>query len=349
MLQSLVPILRCPVCATQEAHLDLHTFQCGQAGHVEDGVLVCPACRSWYPIENELLELVPPRLLYAHDHAGFVDRFRDELDALGLKAPGNDSGADVAGQEAQRRHFDWYAGNELQTYNAYQKSPFWVAFDAATFSKWSAEIRPGGVILDVGCADGRSCFPFVKCGNTIVGFDISKALVRQAIRRAASLNAQASTTFFVGDASALPIRDNTVEYMVIYGVLHHVPDPAVTCREAYRVLKPGGLYFGSENNVTVFRGIFDLLMKLKPIWKEEAGKQPLISSRHIQKWLGGLAVSFRWRSSVFLPPQVINLLGHRWAPGALELSDKLFTAVPGLRTQGGLISFEVRKEPSESQ
>jgi ubiquinone/menaquinone biosynthesis C-methylase UbiE len=294
-------------------------------------------------VEDEILELVKPSLLYADDCAAFVSRFRGSLQPLGLELSETSNGG-VSAQQLQRRHFDWYAQNEDQTYNAYQKSPFWVAFDAATFAAWSVQIQPGGIILDVGCADGRSCFPFVNRGNTIIGFDISKALVRQAITRATTANAQASTTFFVSDASVLPFRDNTVDYIVIYGVLHHVPNPRATCREVYRILKPGGVYLGSENNVSMFRGIFDLLMKLKPIWKEEAGDQPLISCEHIQQWLQDLPILFSCRSSVFLPPQLLNLLGHRNAAGALALSDKLCTAVPGLREQGGLIVFEVRKQ-----
>jgi ubiquinone/menaquinone biosynthesis C-methylase UbiE len=294
-------------------------------------------------VEDEILELVKPSLLYADDCAAFVSRFRGSLQPLGLELSETSNGG-VSAQQLQRRHFDWYAQNEDQTYNAYQKSPFWVAFDAATFAAWSVQIQPGGIILDVGCADGRSCFPFVNRGNTIIGFDISKALVRQAITRAITANAQASTTFFVSDASVLPFRDNTVDYIVIYGVLHHVPNPRATCREVYRILKPGGVYLGSENNVSMFRGIFDLLMKLKPIWKEEAGDQPLISCEHIQQWLQDLPILFSCRSSVFLPPQLLNLLGHRNAAGALALSDKLCTAVPGLREQGGLIVFEVRKQ-----
>ena len=336
------------MCLTQETRLDAYSFQEGEAGHIKNGVVVCPSCQSWYPIENEVLEFVKPALLYGDDYTAFVRRFGTELDALGLNAARETGQTDISAQQTQRQHFDWYAGNDQQTYNAYQKSPFWVAFDSATFSAWSSRIRPGGLILDVGCADGRSCFPFVNCGGTIIGFDISKALVQQAIRRAASHNAQAITTFFVSDASGLPFRDDTFDYVVIYGVLHHVPNPAATCREAYRVLKPGALYLGSENNVTIFRGIFDLLMKLKPIWREEAGDQPLISRRHIEKWLKGLPVSFTCRSSVFLPPQLMNLLGHGVAPRALALSDKIFTYVPGLRDQGGLIVFEVRKSSEQA-
>ncbi len=344
MLESLVPLLQCPVCLVREKQLELHTFTDGVSGHVRDGVLACRACNSWYPIEEDLLELVRPALLYEDHYAAFVKRFHSELQRLDLLPAANGAGEDISAQSVQRRHFDWYANNADQSYNAYQNSPFWKAFDAATFSSWKPRVRPGGVILDVGCADGRSCFQFIDSGSTVVGMDISKSLVRQAILRAQRENAQATTTFFVADASALPFRDNSIDYVVIYGVLHHVPDPAVTCREAHRVLKPGGIYFGSENNVTIFRGLFDLLMKLKPIWHEEAGEQALISKRHIEKWLLGLSPSFTCRSSVFLPPQLINLLGYRRAGPALALSDKVVSCLPGLRDQGGLIVFEVCKK-----
>ena len=342
MLKSLVPNLRCAACGAESPRLQLHVFEDGEAGHVKDGVVACGACKSWYPIENELLELVKPELLYAEDYQAFVARFGERLNALGLAAAACGAG-DVLPQAAQRRHFDWYAYNPDQTYNAYQHSPFWKAFDATTFKVWKAQIRPGGMLLDVGCADGRSCFPFIDCGATIVGLDISKALVRQAIARAAQHQAQASTTFLVADASVLPFREGTFESVVIYGVLHHVPNPGATCREAYRLLQPGGVYFGSENNVTVFRWAFDLLMKLRPIWREEAGDQPLISQSHIERWLDGLPATITCRSSVFVPPQLVNLLGDRHAPRMLAISDRLFTALPGLRQQGGLIVFEVRK------
>lgn len=342
MLKSLIANLRCAVCGAEYPRLELHVFEDGEAGHVKDGVVACRACNSWYPIDDEVLELVIPALRYPEDHEAFVARYHERLIALALAPAACSRGEDLP-QGAQRRHFDWYALNQDQTYNAYQHSPFWTAFDSVTFDAWKPQLTPGGMLLDVGCADGRSAFPFVNRGITIVGFDISKALVRQAIARAVQNQTQASTTFFVADASALPFRDSTFDFVLIYGVLHHVPNPSVTCREAYRVLKPHGVYFGSENNVTVFRWIFDLLMRLRPIWREEAGEQPLISKSHIERWLAGVPASVTYRSSVFVPPQLINLLGHRHAPRALAISDRLFTALPGLRHQGGLIVFEVRK------
>ena len=71
------------------------------------------------------------------------------------------------------------------------------------------------------------------------------------------------TTFLTADGStAFPFRENSLDYVVIYGVLHHLPNPGAAFREAIRVLKPGGVYFGSENNRSAFRGLFDLMMKI---------------------------------------------------------------------------------------
>jgi len=94
---------------------------------------------------------------------------------------------------------------------------------------------------------------------------------------------------------------------------------------------------------TIFRRLFDLLMKFRPIWTEEAGEQALISKDHIAAWLRGLPATFACHSSVFLPPHLVTLAGPRSAPAVLAVSDRFFRLVPGLRDQGGLIGFEVQK------
>jgi hypothetical protein len=71
-----------------------------------------------------------------------------------------------------------------------------------------------------------------------------------------------------------------------------------------------GIYFGRENNASIFRRLFDVLMKVNPIWREEAGEQALASQRDTADWLRGLAGSFSYCSSVFLPPHLFNLPGR---------------------------------------
>src|SRR5262245_9343639 len=176
MLATLAPKLLCPVCPGPGRPLALHTFAGDPDGHVRHGVLTCPACASWFPIEDGLLELVVADLLDAGDLGRFAARFARELAALGLSARAAAPGAEeaYAAELKQRHHFDWYAENADQDYTRYQRSPFWVAADELTFARWRREVRPGSWLLDVGCANGRSAFPFAGTGATVVGFDISK-------------------------------------------------------------------------------------------------------------------------------------------------------------------------------
>ncbi len=349
MLKTLVSKLTCPTCLNFDKALAAHVFTEEVEGHIQDGVLICEGCQTVYPIEDGLLELVKSSMLNPHDYARFCARFSQQL--RDLEHPRNQNKAtaslssegDFSAQLKQREHFDWYADNSDQTYGNYQATPFWVAADEVTFTRWNSQIKPGTWLLDVGCADGRSSFPFANNKLTVIGFDISKKMVEKAIERAKSSGVYGTTTFFVAVADHLPFKDHSSDYVIIYGVLHHLPHPEVTCRDVQRILKKGGIYFGSENNKTIFRGLFDFMMRLRPLWTEEAGEEPLISSNMILDWNHGLAVKISHRSSVFLAPHLFNLIGRKMARPLMAASDRFFSLIHGLRSQGGLVVFEIRK------
>jgi SAM-dependent methyltransferase/uncharacterized protein YbaR (Trm112 family) len=341
-----LPRLKCPAC---DAHpLRAEAFTLASAGVIGDGVVICPACGAWYPVEDELLELLPDGLAYHADRRRFATTHAAQLEALGLRPPADAApGEDYALQKIQQEHFDWYASNDEQTYSEYEQTPFWRAADRLAFEPWRAQIAPDAWLLEVGCAQGRATFHFTDLPITVMGFDISKALVRQAIERARA-GTRAKTFFFVGDGHNLPLVDASVDTVLIYGVLHHLPDPGRTCAEVARVLKPGGVYFGSENNQTVFRGIFELLQRLNPLWHEEAGPQALISGRNLRRWFAdsGQAVTVATHTRVFLPPHLFGLLPDGAAYRLLGWTDRLAGALPGLKANGGLILVEARKADS---
>ncbi len=340
VLKAVLPKLRCPVCHT--GSLDAIAFA-ETAHRILNGVLVCEECRAPHVVDDGLLELVPSSLIDTAAAARFADRFARELAAAGITLGGPPSDADVAAQLLQRQHFDWFAENEAQTYTAYQASPFWVAEDEQTFSGWRSRIAPGAWVLDVGCANGRSAWPLLSRAGVIAGCDISKKLVRQAMDRAVADGVADRTCFFVADCDRLPIADGSFPCVLTYGVLHHLPDPGRACRDIQRILEPGGVHFGSENNRTIFRRIFDAMMRWHPLWIEEAGTEPLISERMLRDWLRGLPVRITCTTSVFIPPHAMNLAGHRAAGALLAASDGIARAVPGLRSHGGLIVFDARK------
>ncbi|HEX2149618.1 MAG TPA: class I SAM-dependent methyltransferase [Actinomycetota bacterium] len=94
---------------------------------------------------------------------------------------------------------------------------------------------PDATLLDVGCGTGWLADHFPK----YTGLDASPDAVAQAAEKGRNVQ--------LGDLSEpLPFEDGSFDNAVIKDVLEHVPDPAATVREVYRVLKPGGLVFASS-------------------------------------------------------------------------------------------------------
>jgi SAM-dependent methyltransferase/uncharacterized protein YbaR (Trm112 family) len=343
--------LRCPACrssrlASQEFLRERDEFL--------EGVVWCEDCRSWFPVEDGFLDLLTGPLAYAEERRAFWKKREAELTALALAptAPGDGRDEPAGGESAsqalqQQKHFDWYASNDEQRYSDYEATPFWRAADRIAFEPWKAEIRermrPDQWLLDVGCAQGRSTFHMMDLDLNVVGFDVSRTCVREAARRYREGAFRAQASFLVADGSVFPLRDATVDYVLVYGVLHHLADPGGTCREIGRVLKPAGVYFGQENNATSFRAVFDLVQKLWPIWHEEAGPEAVISGDRVAAWLKPAGFRVSARTSVFLPPHVINWTTEGLGFLILRSVDRAMAKVPWLRANGGLVIFEARR------
>lgn len=344
--------LRCPAC-TGEA-LEAQALD-RDGEEIVTGVVWCQGCRHWFPIEDGALDMLVGALASADVRRRFWTTHERALLPLNLAADETAEAAqrteatdeDVAQALQQQKHFDWYVSNNTQSYSEYEATPFWRAADRIAFDPWKAEIRAtegqGRWLLDVGCAQGRSTAHMLDLDLNIVAFDISSKCVRDAARRYRQGRFRARASFIAADASAYPFRNDTFDYVLIYGVLHHLANPGEACSEVGRVLKPGGVYFGQENNRSCFRVVFDVLQKVWPIWHEEAGPEAVISDDRLTGWLTrhGFRVSFR--TSVFVPPHVINWTNEASGFRILTLTDRLISAVPGLRRHGGLVIFEARK------
>jgi SAM-dependent methyltransferase/uncharacterized protein YbaR (Trm112 family) len=343
MNQETLNLLRCPAC--NAANLMHSVFDEGPNAEIFNGVVWCRNCHYWYPVEDGLLELLAGELVYWDDRQNFWACYADRLMALGLRKDEGQAQTTLNELQAkQQAHFDWYAENRGQTYLAYERMPFWRAFDSRTFEAWRPIIRANTWLLDVGCAQGRSTFQLADLSLNIVAFDISKRLVRQAIERYRSGHYTAKIAFFVADALKFPLVNESVDYILVYGVLHHLPDPGLACQEITRILKHGGRYFGVENNPTIFRSAFELLQRLIPIWHEEAGPQALMDDANFQEWFRGNGVRIDTYTSVFVPPHLVNLLGNKIGHSLLAASDRIARSIGFLRNNGGIVVICGRKD-----
>jgi len=107
-------------------------------------------------------------------------------------------------------------------------------------------VKPGDLVLDLGCGFGRHAYEFARRGAAIVALDAGIDEVRQvrdtfgAMLDANEIEAHAKAGVVQGDALHLPFADGTFDRVICSEVLEHIPDDEGAMAELSRVLSPGG-------------------------------------------------------------------------------------------------------------
>jgi len=105
-----------------------------------------------------------------------------------------------------------------------------------------ADLRPGEIVLDLGCGGGIDVFlaaERVGASGRVFGVDMTAEMVALALRNQRKAGVS-NAWFVVGDMEALPLANESVEVVISNCVINLAPDKDRVVREAYRVLKPGG-------------------------------------------------------------------------------------------------------------
>ena len=118
-----------------------------------------------------------------------------------------------------------------------------------TFNLNKYELNDNGIMLDVGCGEGRHIFgvmqdyPQMKC----VGLDMDNASLNKAEEGYQYFESisNAGAEFIKGSAYSLPFPDESIDLIVCSEVLEHLHEYNDAVVEIHRVLKPGGKFYAS--------------------------------------------------------------------------------------------------------
>lgn len=100
----------------------------------------------------------------------------------------------------------------------------------------------GKRVLEIGCGRGVGMEILLSLGaEHVTGFDLDPKMIALAEKRLTRYRNRAHV--FVGDAEAIDASDASVDAVVDYGVIHHIPNWKQALKEIARVLKPGGIFY----------------------------------------------------------------------------------------------------------
>ena len=94
----------------------------------------------------------------------------------------------------------------------------------------------GSVVLDAGCGMGRHARHIAPFAGRVVAVDFSRA-IDQAARNTADVG---NVDCVQADLLALPLADESFDFIYSIGVLHHLDDTTRALRGLVRKLRPGG-------------------------------------------------------------------------------------------------------------
>lgn len=163
-----------------------------------------------------------------------------------------------------------------QVAEAYRQSPSHA--DPVSLARFLAlaELRPNHRVLDIATGTGNVALAAALEVAEVVGLDITPRMLDQAKQQAAEREIR-NVTFMVGDAEQLPFAAASFDRVLVRSAPHHFQQLISALGEAYRVLRPGGVFAVSDcSPPPVVRDWLELI---------EVGRDPShFRSRALEEW-----------------------------------------------------------------
>ena len=175
------------------------------------------------------------------------------------------------------------------------------------------DLIDGGVVLEIGCAEGWMSELISKKANILFSCDIAMSYLQRAKKRGINAN------FARIDAHCLPFSENLFDCVVITEVLEHLIAPYRALEEIRRILKPNAILIISvPNNMNFSNLLMHLMKKYRQTGSAHINFYDVFSIQNLLKFVG-----FKMReitpSYISIPLPIINkFTSHDWIQNSLS-------------------------------
>ena len=175
-----------------------------------------------------------------------------------------------------------------------------------------------GVVLDLGAGRGISSYALARDGWRVSALepDPSNVVGAGAIR-ALALEEKLDIQVEQNWGESLPYPDATFDLVHGRQVLHHARDLRQLCREAARVLKPGGLFIATREHVISKKEDLPEFLATHPLHDMYGGEHAYLLDEYLQA-IGGAGLALinvlnPYQSNINLYPETVTSLKQRVA------------------------------------
>ncbi|MEE8119825.1 MAG: class I SAM-dependent methyltransferase [Gammaproteobacteria bacterium] len=201
-----------------------------------------------------------------------------------------------------------------------------------------------GVVAEVCCGTGEAFALFEHSISKGVGIDVSSSM----LHKGKSSFDNSRLHFVQGDATQLPLAEDSFDTVIMLGGVHHVPDRIALFRQVFKILKPGGTYIWREpvSDFWLWKILRAIVYRVSPIL-DHATERPLTWNEtvplleeigfEVQHWrtCGFFGFCIFMNSDVLFFNRLFRFIpGIRHITRASARFDDWCTSLPGLRRAG---------------
>lgn len=154
-----------------------------------------------------------------------------------------------------------------------------------------------GVCAELCCGTGEAFALFEHAIDTGIGVDISSSM----LEKAQEAFKDSPLIFVQGDATLLPLANESFDTVIMLGGIHHVPDRQALFEQIYRVLKPGGVFFFREpvSDFWLWKFLRAIVYRVSPVLDHET-ERPLLYAETVPVLEAAGFSQVTWRTCGFL-------------------------------------------------